>query len=430
MSIGRVIFMKKKIKIGYIGLGRRGRGVLKSNFARMADVEIKTICDLSDARLERARDYVIERGGYTPTLTKNYHDIINDPEIDAVVIMIGWSGRPQMAMEAMRAGKYTAVEVGCADTLQECFDLVRTYEETGVPVMMLENCCYSRREMMALRLVKEGLFGEVVHCTGGYMHYLNEVELFKDIDTDELAHYRLAHYREHTRENYPTHELGPICKVLGINRGNRLVRLNSVASKARGIAQYARDHLGADSPHAQVEYQQGDVVDTMITCANDETIHITLDTTLPRAYYSRNFSVRGTKGMQSEEGKVVFFDGMEEDVRDNEAEMLEKYDHPLFAEYERSKEKRGGHGGIDWLVCRAFVESVKNRINTPIDAYDTATWMAIGPLSEQSIAAGGAPVEIPDFTGGKWQKREDVVRSKYCLDEIVEDPDTPIIPEA
>lgn len=421
--------MKEKIKIGYIGLGRRGTGVLKSNFARMTDVHIKTICDFSDARLERARDWVIERGGYTPILTKDYHDIINDPEIDAVVIMIGWGGRPAMAMEAMRAGKYTAIEVGCADTLQECYDLVQTYEETGVPVMMLENCCYARRELMALRLAREGLFGEIVHCTGGYMHYLNEVELFKDIDKEEIPHYRLAYYQNRNRESYPTHELGPICKVLNINRGNRLVRLNSVASKARGLRQYAKDHIGADSPYAAIDYKQGDVVDTMITCAGGETIHITLDTTLPRAYYSRNFGVRGTKGMQHEDGKVVFFDGMEEDVRDNEQEMMEKYDHPLFAEYEHSKEKRGGHGGIDWLVCRAFVESVKKGINTPIDAYDTATWLAIGALSEQSIAAGGAPVEIPDFTGGKWQNREAAPFSKYSLADVCEDPDTPIIPE-
>ena len=84
--------------------------------------------------------------------------------IDAVVIMTGWSGRPQLAMEAMRAGKYTAIEVGCADNLQECWDLVDTYEQTGVPLMMLENDCYFRRNLMALNMAQQGVFGEIVHC--------------------------------------------------------------------------------------------------------------------------------------------------------------------------------------------------------------------------------------------------------------------------
>ena len=208
--------MKEKIKLGYIGLGRRGRVLLRGHFSKMKDVEVVALCDLSDERMQKGREYVVNNGGKEPILTKNYKDIINDPEIDAVAIMIGWSGRPQIAMEAMRAGKYTAIEVGCADTLKECYDLVRTYEETGTPLMMLENCCYGRREMMVLNMVKQGLFGEVVHCTGGYHHYLQEEDLFKNIETNEIPHYRLAHYREQNRESYPTHELGPIAKVLNI----------------------------------------------------------------------------------------------------------------------------------------------------------------------------------------------------------------------
>jgi hypothetical protein len=180
---------------------------------------------------------VQDKGGYTPIGTQDYHDILNDPEVDAVIIMTGWSGRPALAIESMRAGKYTAIEVGCADTLEECYDLVRTYEETGVPVMMLENCCYGRREMMLYNIVSQGLFGEIVHCTGGYMHYLNNFGLFKDIG----VHYRLPHYIARNRENYPTHELGPISKLLKINRGNRLLTLSSFASKSRGLRQYAAD---------------------------------------------------------------------------------------------------------------------------------------------------------------------------------------------
>ena len=413
--------MKEKIKIGYIGVGRRGSGVLRECFSQMKDVEVKTICDLFPERVKLGQEIVQEKGGYTPAGTGDYHDILNDPEIDAVVIMTGWSGRPALAIESMKAGKYTAIEVGCADTMEECFDLVRTYEETGIPVMMLENCCYGRREMMLYNMVWQGLFGEIVHCTGGYMHYLNNFGLFKDIG----VHYRLPHYIARNRENYPTHELGPLSKLLRVNRGNRIVSLSSFASKSRGLKQYAKDHLGADHALAQTDFKQGDIVTTVLTCAGGETVVLTLDTTLPRAYYSRNIGVRGTKGMSYEDTRVVFLEGMEEKVRDNEAEFFEKYDHPLHREYE-AMGTRGGHGGMDWLVCRAFVESVKNGTDTPIDAYDTATWLSIGVLSEQSIKQGGMPMEVPDFTHGLWQTDRPIVRGKYCLDEVCEDPSVPI----
>ena len=421
--------MKEKIKVGFIGLGRRGSLVLKNNISQMSDVEVTAICDLSQNRMEEARKVILENSGHDPIMTTNYKDIINNPDIDAVIIMIGWSGRPQMAIESIREGKYTTIEVGCAYTLQECYDIVAAYEETGVPVMMLENCCYGRREMMVLNMVKQGLFGEVVHCTGAYGHYLNNAELFYNIGKEEIPHYRLEKYRTMNRENYPTHELGPISKVLNINRGNRFVSLSSFGSKNVGIKSYVAEHFGEESEY-YTDYKQSDIVNTFLTCANGETVLLTLDTTLPRAYYTRNFSVHGTKGMSSEERRVVFLDDPANDkeieLENNEEEMFKKYDHPLHEEYIRKGVKEG-HGGMDWLVCRAFVEAVKNGTNTPIDAYDTAAWLAIGPLSEQSIANGGAPVEFPDFTNGKWKNREPIVESKYCLDAIVKDESVSVV---
>ena len=425
--------LNRKIKVGYIGLGRRGLGVLTRNVAKMKDVEVKMVCDLSDERLEEARKNVLERSGHEPLLTKNYRDVLNDPEIEAVFIMIGWTGRPTMAIESMRAGKYTAIEVGCADTVDECYALVDAYEETGVPVMMLENCCYDRREMVALNVVEQGLLGEVVHCTGAYMHNLNECEFFKDMDGDGKMHYRLPLYMTKNRENYPTHAFGPICKVLGINRGNRITKLVSVASKSRGIKSYAARHFGADNEYAKIDYKQGDIVNTILTCEGGETIQLTLDTTLPRSYYSRNFGIRGTEGYVDEARKVVWFESMgghsciAESVTDNEEEMFKKYDHPLYQQYlAEGVEDEGSHSSMDWLVCRAFFEAVRKGINTPIDAYDAALWLSVGPLSERSINEGGSAVEVPDFTRGKWANREPAPECKYSLAKVCSEPETPI----
>ena len=423
---------KQTIKLGYIGLGRRGMAMLKKCFSEMPDVEVSMICDLDQGKLDAAMRMLAEKNYPTvPKAVRDYHEILNTPEIDAVAVMTGWDMHIPCAIDSLKAGKYTAMEVGCAYDLSECYALLEAHESTKAPLMMLENCCYGRRELMTLRMVKEGLFGEIVHCEGAYHHHLNNCELFmKDkegvLDTE---HYRLLEYAKRNAEQYPTHELGPIAKVLGLNRGNRMLTLSSVASKARGIAAYMKKQGLEDHPMAGADFKQGDIVHTMITCAGGETIHLQLDTTLPRPYYSRHFTVRGTDGMCEEISKTVctyrIHDVTESSVFNNEAEMFEKFDHPLHREYVALGE-RGDHGGIDWLVCRAFVESVKNGVNTPIDAYDTVSWLAIGPLSEMSIARGGAPVDVPDFTRGKWLRREPAVLGKYCLDEIVEDPDTPI----
>ena len=391
---------KSSVKLGVVGLGRRGFGMLNGVICDMpkenGDVEIVAICDQRQKAIDKTLELFKEKELPIPITTTEYMDLVNNPEIDAILFFNSWTGRPEMAIKAMEAGKYAGIEVGCAFDLSECYDIVDTYERTGVPVMMLENCCYGRREMMALNVAEQGKFGEIVHCKGAYAHYLPDCDLLKEVtEDDRVEHYRIHQYIARNLHNYPTHDFGPIAKVLKINRGNRIISLNSVASKSRALKDYAKRTLGENSRFAQIDYKQGDIVDTIITCANGETVHLCLDTTLPRPYYSRNFTVRGTRGMYTEERKVLFFDDMEADhsleaeIKSNEEEMYKSYDHPLHKEYAELGEK-GGHGGMDWLLIRAFIESVKSGTNTPIDAYDTATWMAIGTLSEMSIARGGA----------------------------------------
>jgi hypothetical protein len=281
--------------------------------------------------------------------------------------------------------------------------------------MLLENCCYGRYEMLVLNMVRQGLFGDVVHCAGGYLHDLRDEIAFGE----ENRHYRLRNYLHRNCENYPTHELGPIAKVLNINRGNRMVTLTSMASCSRGMHEFIRNNDKANKELLNTPFNQGDIVSTMIRCANGETIHLTLDTTLPRSY-CRGFTVRGTRGMYQEENNTIYLDEMNEHFNaralwDNADKFFEKYEHPVWNDFLHNGVK-GGHGGMDFLVYDAFVKAVLNGTQMPIDVYDAAAWMCITPLSEQSIQMGSMPVAIPDFTNGRYCNRTDKVEGPYALD--------------
>ncbi len=407
--------MKEKIRLGLIGLGGRGYGLL-TILVRMNNIEIAAISDNYEDRRLNAIKEIEAVTGKKPYSTGEYKDIIKIKDIDAVIISTSWADHTNMAMDAMKAGKYVATEVGGAYSIDECWQLVKTHEETGIPCMMLENCCYGREELMVLNMVKKGLFGEIVHCEGGYHHDLRQ----EVADGRENRHYRLINYMHRNCDNYPTHELGPISKILNINRGNRMLALTSIASKSSGLHEYILSNKGRENDLADYKFAQGDVVTTTIKCAHGETIVLTLDTTLPRAY-SRGFTVHGTKAMYMEDNNSLFIDGVHNKYEfswkeqwNNAEQYRKQYDHHLWQDYK--PDSNDGHGGIDFLVLSAFIDSVERQVQSPIDVYDMAAWMSVTALSEQSISMGGLPVAIPDFTNGKWLNRKPSPEGVYCLD--------------
>ncbi|MBR4951335.1 MAG: Gfo/Idh/MocA family oxidoreductase, partial [Clostridia bacterium] len=298
-----------KPRMGVIGLGSRGYDLLWAVIVPMAEhgiIDVTAVCDAYEDRAEKGAKYVEEHLGKRPFCTTNWKEVVDCPEVDAVFVLTAWEAHVDMCIYAMRAGKKVGVEVGCTYNIEDCHRLVRAYEETGIHCMMLENCCYGKRELMALNMVRQGVFGSVVHCSGGYHHDLRE----EIVNGDVNRHYRQRNYLHRNCENYPTHELGPIMQILDINNGNRFLTLNSVSSCAKGLHEYAVEHRGADDPVSKMDFAQGDMVTTVLKCADGRTAVLTLDTTLPRAY-SRGLTVRGPKAMYSMDGDYFFFDGNE-----------------------------------------------------------------------------------------------------------------------
>lgn len=399
-----------KINVAVIGLGGRGRGNMKT-MLNIPGVAVTAVCDVYKDRCDEAVRIVKEKDGSVPYQSADYNDIIGRDDVDVVTVFSSWESHIQIAIDAMNKNKIVGMEVGGAASIEECWKLVDTHESTGMPIMLLENCCYGKNELLVRNIVRSGLFGDIVYCHGAYGHDLRrEVAYGK-----ENRHYRLKHYLNRNCENYPTHELGPIAKILDINRGNKMKSLVSVASKSAGLERYIKDRADTFENKELIgkKFKQGDIVDTIIICENGESISLRLDTTLPRSY-SREFTVRGTKGMYEENTNSIFLDGDEETVEtvehykkviDNAKDFEEKY-LPDNWKTITDEQLANGHGGMDYFVFTAFFDAIRNKKPMPIDVYDAASWMCITALSEHSIANGNMPVEIPDFTRGKWKMRE------------------------
>ena len=411
---------KKIVNLGIIGLGPRAETLLASIFALTDEVKVTALCDIAEEPIAKMHGIFERNNVQQPTIYRSHKELLADENVDAVLIPTGWNSHLAIAKDALAAGKYAAIEVGGASSIEELWQLVHAAESTGVGCMMLENCCYGRNELMALNLARKGLFGELIHCSCGYEHDIRYELASGKVERRERDYHNLRR----NGELYPTHGLGPIAKILKINRGNRFLTLTSTASKGVGFALEAEN-----TGRGRVHYNQGDVVTTVIKCANGETITMTHSVSLPRPY-SRDCRVQGTKGLWLEERNGIFIEGRSKTCEeidpagnpywehhwDKVEDYYAEFDHPIW----RNNPVIGGHGGMDSLSLKAFFDAVRKKQQTPIDVYDIAAWMSVTALSEQSVAMGSMPVAFPDFTNGKWVNRYDRVDSVWSLDEVIE----------
>jgi len=416
----------EKIRLGYIGVGLRGRDHIQEGLLR-DDVEIVGLADVQKSSMDYALEMFTKAGKKLPKAflggEDSYKKLLEMKELDAVIIASPWQFHKPQAIDAMLAGKRVGCEVIAGISLEDHWDLVNTSEKTGIPYMTLENVCYRRDVMAILNMVRQGLFGEIIHLEGGYQHNLRSV-LYNDgipfggkgtkfgPEAWSEAQWRTQHNIDRNGDIYPTHGAGPLIHYININKGNRFTNLVSFASKARGLKAYAKD-LDPNSLAAKVEYKNGDVVTTMINCAGGETVLLSHDTHLPRPY-SLGFRVQGTDGLWMDVADKIYLDkrSPKHDSWENSKEWREKYDHPLWKKYGQ-KAEGAGHGGMDFFVFNAFVESVKRKVNPPLDVYDSMTLSVITPLSEKSLAEGNMPQAFPDFTRGKWEN----AKSTFALDD-------------
>ena len=410
------------VRLGFIGTGLRGQWLLDLASKRK-DVTIPAICDIDERMINRTQNILKRNGKEEPEIYKNgdedFLNLVKRDDLDAVIIATPWEWHHPMAVAAMKQGKHVGVEVPAAITVEDCWELIDTAKKTKTECMILENVCYYRPVMAVLNMVREGIFGELLHCQCGYQHDLRVVK-FNDgkqaygggVEFGKKgfseAKWRTQHSVERNGDLYPTHGVGPISTMLDINRGNRFEHLTSTATKSRGLHNYILKHGGKSHPNAFVKFKLGDIVTTVIKCHNGESVVVSHDTSSPRPY-SLNFRVQGTEGIWMGDQSSIYLEDKSPKAETWEPidQYLTKYDHSLWKSFENDAEG-AGHGGIDFFVVRAFIESIKRGVKPPIDVYDAVSMSVISPLSEKSISNGSSAVEFPDFTRGKWKKNKPI----------------------
>ncbi len=411
------------LKIGIIGCGQRGAGLgmtdiggglLGNILKNMDDIQVVAVCDKYRDRVEFAAEKIMKFGRKEPLCTTDYKEVI-EAGVDAVIVSTSWAMHIEVALACMKAGVAVGVEVGGAHDIEDCRKLVDCYEQTETPFMFLENCCFGKHEVLAAALARNGRLGKISYCQGYYCHDLRKEITALGLNAD---HYRLKEYTENNCDNYPTHELGPIAKILDINAGNRFTKLVSMSSAAQGLREYIDGRGEELSTLRDRVFAQGDVVTTMLQCERGETVFIKLDTTLPRLY-ERGLTVSGTKGFYCQTTESVILD----DGRyHHDADPYKKaffnqddYNEYLPREWADMTEEaiKAGHGGMDYIMLRQFFRCVERGLRMPIDVYDACTLMAVTALSAESIKKGSVPVDFPDFTRGKYKTREAVDVLKF-----------------
>ena len=400
------------VKVGFIGLGMRGVPAV-SRYTKIPGVKIVALCDVEEDRVKNAQK-CLEREGFPPA--KEYYGseevwkkLCEQEDLDLVYVATDWLHHAPIGVYAMEQGKHVAIEVPAAMTLDEIWQLINTSERTRKHCMQLENCVYDFFELTTLNMAQHGLFGEVLHVEGAYIHNLDEYW------GDYWHNWRLEYNRNYRGDIYPTHGIGPVCQLLNIHRGDRMKTLVSMDTKAVTGPELVKRYTGQECS----DFQNADHTMTMITTEKGKTMLIEHDVMNPRPY-SRMYQLTGTEGfankypvnqyclssvskLQAKENyeNLNSHKALSEDMM---KQLMADYKHPIHKEIEEVAKKVGGHGGMDYVMDWRLIYCLRNGLPLDMDVYDLAEWCSLAELSRISLENGNRPVEVPDFTRGNWDK--------------------------
>lgn len=401
------------VRVGFIGLGMRGPGAV-ARFTKIPGTQVVALCDIRPESVEKTQQ-ILKKAGLPEAASYSgtedaWKQLCDRDDIDLVYIATDWKHHADMGVYAMEKGKHVAIEVPAAMTLDEIWKLINTSERTRKHCMQLENCVYDFFELTSLNMAQQGIFGEVLHVEGAYIHNLEEFW------PSYWNNWRMDYNRKYRGDVYATHGIGPACQLLDIHRGDRLKTLVAMDTKAVNGPAYIKSKTGEEVK----DFQNGDQTSTLIRTENGKTMLIQHNVMTPRPY-SRMYQVTGTDGYASKypiEEYCLRPSKVSSDVAPDHEKLnahgsvpqevkkalMEKYKHPIHVELEETAKKVGGHGGMDYIMDYRLVYCLRNGLPLDMDVYDLAEWCSMAELTRISIENNSNAVAIPDFTRGGWNK--------------------------
>ena len=388
------------VRIGFVGVGGMG-GAHVRNFLGLEGIEIVALCDIDSARNEEVSSWVTDDGRAPPTMYGRHETdfvrMCETEDLDLVFTATPWEWHVPVCVSAMENEKHAATEVPAAYTTDDCWKLVEYAEKYRKHCVMMENCNYDRPEMMVFHMARLGLLGDILHAECGYLHDLREIK-FSDVGE---GLWRRAHSMVRDGNLYPTHGLGPVANVMDINRGDQFEYLVSMSSPSQGLQEWPKATYPENHLKRTERYVLGDVNTTMIKTVRGRTIYLSHDTNLPRPY-SRIHMVQGTKGLFQGYPHRVHIEGLSSGHEWQDwMDLRDEYDHPLWKDLEEQS-AGAGHGGMDYIEDYRLVKCLREGKPTDMNVYDAAAMSVITPLSEWSVAKRSRPIDVPDFTRGRW----------------------------
>lgn len=398
----------ENVRVGIIGLGNRGPTYIKT----MGPLQGVQITALAELRPEKARvaEKMANEHGHSPIVYSGdenaWKRLCERDDIDLVVVTTHYPAHAKMGMYAMKNGKHTAIAVPVATSIDECWQLVKTAEETKKHCMMLENCSYHIYQMTTLNMARNGFYGDLVHADCAY----NSSKMHNNFTKNFYWNmWWLKEYASRKGNIYPTHGLGPICQTMDINRGDQFDFLVSMESKDFMMADKAEELSEQDSFYDEFvgkEYR-GNMNCTLIKTKKGRTIMLQHDATSPSPE-TYIMGVYGTKGasLKYPYPSRISTGNHKWAPQDEYEKVMESYKPKIINTFDEMANKLGGHGGSDAYKSWRLIDCLHGGFPLDIDVYDSATWSCILPLSSWSVCNNSNSIKIPDFTSGAWKNNE------------------------
>lgn len=400
-----------QVKVGIIGLGNRGTGHLRQFLALHPDkATVTAICDIRSGQVENGEAILKEKGLKKVSTYSGdkdaWKEMIKQDDIDVLIIATPWDLHAEMCVEGMRAGKHVGVEVPAALTVEDCWNLVNTAEETQKNCMILENVCYGNEELWILNMVNEGVFGTLTHGEAAYIHNLRDDYLFSNAYYNK---WRIRHHVEMDGNLYPTHGLGPVAQYMDIGRGDRFSFMVSMSSLQAALTEHSKTVEPDNEFYDRKDFKHGDMNSSLVKTEKGRSILVQHDVVTPRPYDRLN-ALGGTKAYHQGYPSRLSVEGMGHGwLKDEEyKEYRDKYNHPIWESLKDAIAKNGGHGGMDFVMTYRMIDCLNKGLPLDMDVYDTADWSVVTPLSVISTELGSIPVKFPDFTRGQWKKQREL----------------------